>query len=341
MGELSTRRRTLSKECTGTIAVLTVAVLIGVMMLVKEVGFGYRSYTVEFAQAAALKSGDVVTVAGIEVGTVREIRLAGTRVHARIRVRDTVAVGRESRAAIKITTLFGSRYVELRPLGEGSPPHGVIDLARTEVPYDLQAALVDSTKTFERVDADRIATSLTVLGKQLDGLPDVVPRAMDNVHALSSVIADRRRQLGELLTSTEQVTSMLRRQQSEVGNVIRRGQDLIGEFVIRAAAFHSMMASLREIVSTLRTIVVHDRAAIDDVIATMEELSGKFAEQDALFRNLLQIAPVPVRQITNATGFGNAVEGAAPGGVLIDSWMCAISGRAEQFGMIPYLKDCK
>jgi len=25
----------------------------------------------------------------------------------------------------------------------------------------------------------------------------------------------------------------------------------------------------------------------------------------------------------------------------IDSWMCAISGRAKQFGMIEYFKDCK
>jgi hypothetical protein len=28
-------------------------------------------------------------------------------------------------------------------------------------------------------------------------------------------------------------------------------------------------------------------------------------------------------------------------GIVVDSWMCAISGRAKQFGMIPYFKDCK
>ena len=31
----------------------------------------------------------------------------------------------------------------------------------------------------------------------------------------------------------------------------------------------------------------------------------------------------------------------AANGLLVDSWMCAISGRAEQFGMIQYFKDCK
>ena len=28
-------------------------------------------------------------------------------------------------------------------------------------------------------------------------------------------------------------------------------------------------------------------------------------------------------------------------GLAIDSWMCAISGRAKQFGMIEYFKDCQ
>ena len=58
-------------------------------------------------------------------------------------------------------------------------------------------------------------------------------------------------------------------------------------------------------------------------------------------RNLLQIAPVPIREIANVTGLGNSIEGNPPGGALIDSWMCAISGRAKQFGMIQYFKDCQ
>ncbi|MGV9797917.1 MlaD family protein [Mycobacterium sp. NPDC003449] len=325
----------------GAIAVVTVAALIGAMLLVKEAGFGYDRYTAKFSQAASLRAQDIVAVAGIPVGRVTEVRLAGDHVEARIRVRDDIAVGRDSRAAIKVTTLFGSRYLDLRPAGDGAPPEGTIDLTHTEVPYDLQAALADSTRTFEQVDADRIAASLDVVSRQLDGLPGVVPQAMANVHALSSVIAQRRDQLGSLLTNTELVTNMLRRQQSEIGGFIRQSQELVGEFVARSAAFHALMQSLRSIVESLRTVAVNDRAALDDVLATMAQLSGKFAEQDALFRNLLQIAPVPIRQIANATGSGNAIDTNAPAGALIDSWMCAISGRAEQFGMIPYFKDCE
>lgn len=329
------------KTWLGFTAVVVAAVVVGALLLVKQAGVGYRGYTADFAQAAALRSGHTVAVAGVPVGSVTDVQLAGDHVEVTFRVRDNVTVGRDTRAAIKVTTLFGSRYLELRPQGDDQPPDRTIDRAHTEVPYDLQAALADSTRTFEQVDADRIASSLTVLSGQLNGLPEVVPQAMENVRALSSVIATRRDQLGTLLRNTENVTSMLRRQQSDIGNLVRQGQELVEQFVARSAAFHAMMTALQGLVDSLRSIVVNDRGALDDVVATMSELSGKFAEQDALFRNMLQIAPVPVREIANATGFGNSIEIVPPAGALVDSWMCAISGRAKQFGMIQYFKDCK
>ena len=125
-------------------------------------------------------------------------------------------------------------------------PHNTFELTHTEVPYDLQAALKDATNTFEQLDSDRFAQSLTVLGKQMTGLPAVVPQALANIDALSSIIAQRRDQLGQLLKSTEQVTNTLRSQQANIGNLVNQGQDLIGVFVARRAVFHAMMQSLQE-----------------------------------------------------------------------------------------------
>jgi hypothetical protein len=38
---------------------------------------------------------------------------------------------------------------------------------------------------------------------------------------------------------------------------------------------------------------------------------------------------------------GNALDTNFANGILVDSWMCAISGRAKQFAMVQYYKDCK
>ena len=325
----------------GFIAAAVVAVLIAATLLVHMLGFGYRHYTAEFLQAASLRAGNPITVAGIPVGNVTSMKLVGDHVEAGLKIRDNIVLGKDSKASIKVTTILGSRYLALEPNGPASLANNTFDLSHTEVPYDLQAALKDATTTFEQVDSDRFAQSLAVLGKQLQGLPSVVPQAINNIDSLSSIIAVRRDQLGTLLKSTEQVTNTLRRQQAGIGNLINQGQDLLGQFVARRAVFHAMMQSLTTLVDTMSQIVVNDRSGLDSLINDMRDFTGLMAKHDDLLRNMLQVSPIFFREAANLTGEGNAINFNAPNVPAIDSWMCAISGRAKQFGMIQYFKDCK
>lgn len=338
------RRRPLesyNKTVLGLIAIAVVAVLIATLLLAKVLDIGYRSYTAQFQQAAALQSGNPITVAGIQVGEVGSMKLAGDHVEARLKVRADVPLGEDTRAAIKITTVLGSRYLALQPGGAGSLPHHTIDLAHTEVPYDLQEALADVTTTYEQVDTDQFAQSLAVLGRQLSTLPPVVPQAIQNVHTLSTIIADRRDQIGALLKTTELVSNTLRRQQKNIGAMINQGQQLVGEFVARQDTFHAMMRSLTDLVNTLSDLAIENRPQLEQLLKELRTLSDMLGRHDDLLRSTLQAGPIALRGLANATGTGNAVDLNVPNGLLVDSWMCAISGRAKQFGMIQYYKDCK
>jgi phospholipid/cholesterol/gamma-HCH transport system substrate-binding protein len=330
-----------NKTWLGFIAAAVVAVLIAAMLSIHMLGLGYRHYTAEFLQAASLRAGNPITVAGIPVGNVTSMKLVGDHVEAGLKIRDSIVLGKDSKASIKVTTILGSRYLALEPNGPASLANNTFDLSHTEVPYDLQAALKDATTTFEQVDSDRFAQSLAVLGKQLQGLPSVVPQAINNIDTLSSIIAVRRDQLGTLLKSTEQVTNTLRRQQAGIGNLINQGQDLLGQFVARRAVFHAMMQSLTNLVDTMSQIVVNDRSGLDSLIKDMRDFTGLMAQHDDLLRDMLQVSPIFFREAANLTGEGNAINFNAPNVPAIDSWMCAISGRAKQFGMIQYFKDCK
>ena len=346
MADQTRQRRRLpleerNKTWLGIIAVAVVTVIIGAMLLVKVANIGYRHYTAQFLQAAALQVGNPITIAGIPVGEITSMKLAGDHVEAGLKVRDDVALGAESSASIKITTILGSRYLALQPAGEGAVPDNTFDLEHTEVPYDLQEALSDVTTTYEQVDSDRFAETLGVLGKQLQTLPPVVPQALANTQTLATIIAERRDQLGSLLKTTETVTNTLRRQQSTIGDLVRQGNSLVGEFVSRRATFHAMMAALTNLIETLSGIVIDDRPELEELLKNVHELSGMLAQHDDLLRSTLQSGPVALRGLANATGTGNAVGFNAPNGLLVDSWMCAISERAEQFNMIPYFQDCK
>ena len=321
------------------LALITVVALAAVG--VKSLGLGHTDYTAEFAQAASLKPGHIVTVAGIEVGTVRSVELAGDHVQVRMRVRDDVSLGKDTKAAIRLQTFLGGRYLALMPAGTGSLPEKTIDLTHTEVPYDLQALLDDASVTLSQVDTDQLGESVAILGKQVNGLPAIVPQAMDNIYKLSSVIAERRDQLGVLFESTQRLADVLHNQQSRMGVLVDRGQDLLGEFVARQATFHALLAALTSLTDNLGEIVVNDRPVLEDMLKNLRQLSDMLGQHDDLVSNLLQIAPVTLRGLTNAMGYGPALEFFLPNGLAVDSWMCAISGRAEQFNMIEYYKDCK
>ena len=338
------RKRVLedrSRTAVGLVALAVLVSLMAALVIITKVGPGYKRISADFTQAAALLPKNPVVVAGIPVGTVTGMKLNGDHVTVDMKVQNNLNVGKDSRATIMVTTILGSRYLSLAPGGGGPLENNTIDINHTAVPYDLQQALQDVAINYGEVNTDQLATALQALGKQVEGLPPLIPKSMDNLKRLSTVMADRRDQVGNMLKTMDIVTGTLRRQQSSLGAMVNQGNQLVGEFVTRQVAFHEMLQSLKDLVNLLDDTIVTDRAQMDSLLANMNTLSGLAAKHDDLLRNILQSAPVALRGFANATGTGNALETTFANGLLVDSWMCAISGRAKQFGMIQYYKDCK
>lgn len=330
-----------SKTLIGLVAIGVLAVLLASLVFLTKVGPGYKRISAEFIQAAALLPKNPVTVAGIPVGTVTGMRLAGDKVIVDMRVQNNIAVGKDSRAVIMVTTILGSRYLALHPGGGGPLPDNTIDLNHTEVPYDLQQALQDVAVNYGEVNTDDLARAVGLLGKQIEQMPPLIPQAMDNLKRLSTVMADRRDQVGSMLATMDMVTTTLRRQQASIGSMVNEGRQLIGEFVARRAAFSAMLQGLTDLVRVLDQTVITDRPQVDALLANVDILTGLLAKHDDMLSSILQSAPVGIRGLANATGTGNALDTYFTNGIVIDSWMCAISGRAKQFGMVEYFKDCQ
>lgn len=344
------RRRAPLRRPTGTdtslrvglTAVAVLVVVLTVTVVLNSLHLGARTYRADFAQAAGISAGDAVTWAGIPVGTVTEVRLAGDRVEVTLSIDDdAVHLGVDAEAAIKLTTLLGSRYVELRSTGTGELPGNRIPLTHTSVPYDLETALQDATTTFDAMDAGRIAASMTSLSRELDGLPALVPGILRDVHSLSAVIAQRRDQIGALLSSTEQVTTVIDRQQADLGAVIGEGRTLLQQINARQDALARLLDAVTTLVHRLEPIAVGEHAEIEQLLTDLRDMTAMIAAHDDLLRNILQILPVPWRLFANATGSGPELNANAPDGAFVDSWMCALSAAAVESGRNPYLEDCR
>jgi len=340
----TTNRVALDERNRLGLGILTVAVIVVALVatvLVSGAGIGSVRYEAEFAQAARITSGDAVTIAGIQVGTVEGVRLEGTHVLVEMDIDRSVELGADTVASIKLTTLLGSRYVELRPAGAEPLAERRIPLQNSVVPYDLQEVLADATTTFEEVDAERLGATLDTLATELDGVPALLPRVLANIESLSGTVADRREQIGAILDATASMTSVVRAQQHSLGSLVRDGRDLLLELESRQNLVQRLLTATAELVTVLDSIVVDDRAQIDALIVSLNGLLRTLSDNDALFRNILQILPVPIRNFANASGTANEVDFTAPAGPMIDSWMCALAGHTDDPTLTAYLGECE
>ncbi len=329
-----------SRPWIGVFSVITIAALLIGLVSYAGLGLGKTRFRGEFAQAAQIGSGDAVTIAGIKVGQIETISLAGDHVVVGFYLDNGIALGADTRAAIKLTTILGSRYLELSPAGDGPLENATIPLSNTDVPYDLQRTLAGATSTFGPVNAERFVDSIELLNANLGGVPDELPQALVNLQSMSDILADRRGQLGTLLTNTDAVTTMLRDQRASIGALVMQGRTVLREIATRRAAVQQLFASATTLVDRAKGIL-DDEPAVDQMIKDFHEFMRMTNDHDELLTSFLQSAPVAVRNFANLTGSGNAADVFLPAGIFVDSWMCALSGRARQFNLVEYFKDCQ
>jgi phospholipid/cholesterol/gamma-HCH transport system substrate-binding protein len=83
--------------------------------------FGDKKYQVSarFHSVSGLKEGDVVEMAGVQVGTVKQITLDPKEYEAvvRLELKNDVRLQEDSIASIRTSGIIGSKYVDITPGG--------------------------------------------------------------------------------------------------------------------------------------------------------------------------------------------------------------------------------
>ncbi|MCP9982967.1 MCE family protein [Actinomadura madurae] len=204
---------------------------------------GGTTYSAYFSEAAGLKDGQEVRVAGVKVGKVTAVELEGNKVKVTFRVKDTW-VGNATRAMIMIKTLLGSKYLQLDPLGyRRQDPRETIPLDRTIAPYDVTTAFEDLGRTFDRLDTAKLAASLETISTTFEDTPPSVRVALHGLSSLSNTIASRDAELARLLAGTKQLSGTIAAQNAQFQTLFKDGNLLLGE--LRPAARRDPRAARR------------------------------------------------------------------------------------------------
>ncbi|MFC4372886.1 MCE family protein [Nocardia halotolerans] len=316
----------------GIAAGVTVIVLVLGSGLLSRAHLGQRTVHAEFTQAAGLRTGNSVDVAGIEVGTVGAVRLDRGRVVVALSLRPDLRLGHDAKAAIKMSTILGKMHVELDPGTDGHLPDSRIPLSATTVPYNLAKVVNDPTyrnsfEHLERLDPDALRASLDTLNTQLGDSPRLTAQALDSVGALARVIAARRDEVDQLLDSMDQVSGLIADNQNSVLVLLTRGQ-AIGDAVVRR---RDLVAELLDNIAAASKILqdmgVDDGGRLGPLIHSLNTMSQGLEKNRDHLDALYQVMPVAVRQFNNTFAQGPYGDIYLPW-LFPDNWLC-LAGAVE------------
>ena len=315
--------RERNKTAIGAVGVLLILVLLAGSFSTDRLPFigGGKVYAADFAEAAGLQKMDEVRVAGVKVGKVTDIDLAGDHVVVTMRIKG-VRVGPLTRAAIKIKTVLGRKYVALEPEGDGTLDRGThIPVSRTTSPFDVSPAFQQLAETVGGIDTKQLAASFGVLADDFRGTSKEVRTSLDGLSRLSQTIASRDAKLRQLLDHAQGVTKVLADRDEDLVGFLREADKVLVEVRARREAIHQLLVTTTELAEQLTGLVRENRAQLQPALAHLRKVSAVLrANQDSLDTALPRMAAYTrlfannlgngrwfdtyVYNLTNPSGFG-------------------------------------
>ncbi|GIM64274.1 MCE family protein [uncultured Nocardioides sp.] len=266
---------------------------------------GGDTYHAMFTEAGGLKVNDEVRIAGVRVGKVDEIALAGDEVRVSFKVDDAADFGGDTRAAIKVKTILGAMFLALEPAGGGRLAEGAtIPAARTSSPYDVVEAFEGLASTSDRIDTDQLADSLTTLADLTRNTPEEFRGALDGLSRLSSNIAAKDEQLNTLLVNLERVSTVLDERDQDIIALMEDSDVLFRALVARREAVHDLLVSSTTLSKELTRLIDQSRADLKPALAHLENVVAVLNKnEDNLDSSLRLMAPF-YRVFANTLGTG-------------------------------------
>ncbi|MHB8449263.1 MAG: MCE family protein [Mycobacteriales bacterium] len=264
---------------------------------------GGVTYLADFADAGGLQLGDDVRVAGVKVGQVTAIRLAGAVVEVSMQVAHGTALGSQTGAAIKIKTLLGQEYIALEPAGTGDLT-GVIPITRTSTPFTVPAAFEGLSQRIEQINTTQLSQALTTLASAFQNTPPYVTASLQGLSRLSQTVYSRDQQLAQLLASANNVTGVLAGRDAQVRLLINDGDVVLQLIESQRAQIHLLLVNSAALAQQLTGLVQDNQAqlapALDNLHAVLAILQK---DQTQLGESVHQLGPF-VRLFANTLGSG-------------------------------------
>jgi phospholipid/cholesterol/gamma-HCH transport system substrate-binding protein len=283
----------------GLVSVLIIGALTGVAFMVGLLHLLEDTYEMEatFTDAAGLRTGDEIKVAGVKVGRVTGIEADRENglVDVTWVVNRGVDIGEDAGADIALETLLGAKFIRITnaaagdrlmadlPREERVIPHEECDAEgvcqpRTTTPVDVFDLTREATERIEETDNAKLNQLITQLTDITEGKRGTVTDLIEGIDQVATAINEREGELADLLDSADELAENLATKDQTLVQLIDSSKTILDFLSQRRAELAAALGEGSDAVRALSVLIDTNRANLD---AVLDDLHPTLAVVDA------------------------------------------------------------
>ena len=279
------------------IGLASIAVLSALLLLtfyLKQLPFVSNNYALkaEFADAAGLQPENEVRVAGIKVGRVTDVELAGDRVIVSMDINSGVDIPRDATAEISLKTILGTKFVTIDARSDGEPLEdgGLIPLARTQIPFEIYQIANAAVDLLTDVDGAQLNDALDALADVTADPDRNLARTVEGAADVLDTLANKREAIDAVIQKGALVLETLDRSAPEIQAILRQTNTIMGVLAQRRTTVQSLLRNTELLARQLGGLLKEKRPELDSILrdlhATLKIVDASLGQVEEAIRVL-------------------------------------------------------
>lgn len=273
----------------GALATVTALALVAALLYVSPPG--QQVVYFDTNDAASIRPGDQVRIAGINVGKVKNLELQADHVRVRADIDGSAFVGDKSQIEVRMLTVVGGYYVNLISLGDQPLDGNVIPMEHATMPYSLIRTLTDATEISDKVQAPPVNQVLNEMQHGLQGTNlETLTAVLDAGNSLMSMVERQRGQVTQVLDMSDEYIESLKNYREELRQIVAKISILEQTLSLYSEGFGGALFGLGKVLQGLRPVGIFYDNHRDEFLKKVRDWQAKgrlFVERNGmLVRNL-------------------------------------------------------
>ncbi|GAA2146268.1 MCE family protein [Nocardioides koreensis] len=304
-------KRTASDLTKLLIFIVVTTLATGVLVItIGNLSFGgSKEYQAEFVDATGVVKGDDVRIAGVKVGTVKDIEIVDrTRAMVTFSVQDDTALSKATHANIRYRNLVGQRYISLtQEIGDaGTLPEGAtIPVAQTSPALDLTVLFNGFKPLFQALSPADINKLSYEIVQVFQGEGGTLEGLLSHTASVTSTLADRDKVIGSLIDNLNEVLDHIGDRDDQLTQLIQTYRTFVGGLKDDREAILGSLDQISQLSVQTADLVSGIREPFVDDIKQLRSVAGTLDANKSELDRALQVLPIKLNKVGRTAIYGS------------------------------------